>query len=415
MSYDLLHGTRIIESAAFIAAPLAGLTLAQYGAEVIRIDAIGGGIDYRRLPLAPNGRSLYWTSLNKMKRSIAVDIRNPEGRELVAALVTAPGPGGGVLLTNIATPWLDPATLSKQRADLVSCIIEGNADGTTAVDYTINCATGLPMLTGPGSQDRPVNHTLPAWDVACALQASTALLAALLRRQAGGAGAAIRIALSDVAFSTLSHLGFLTEAQIAPEARRSIGNDIYGAFGRDFASADGRRVMVAAISSRQWTSLVKACDMADAIAAIETATGLDFADEAQRYEGRDIIGALVKRWCEARPYSEVAETFDRHGVCWGKYQSMGEAVRSDPRISGVETIFERIDTEGVGGHLAAGSTARIAGQARQPTRAAPMLGADTDAVLSEVLGLNAAGIGRLHDRGIVAGPLKADPFAATLR
>src|ERR1700738_4216936 len=92
---------RVVESSAFIAAPLAGLTLAQFGADVIRVDMIGGGIDYGRLPLMPSGRSLYWTALNKGKRSIAVDLRRPEGRELVADLATSGGDGGGVLLTNI--------------------------------------------------------------------------------------------------------------------------------------------------------------------------------------------------------------------------------------------------------------------------------------------------------------------------
>ena len=69
MTYPLLNGLRVIESSAFIAAPLAGLTLAQFGADVIRVDMIGGGIDYGRLPRMPSGRSIYWTGLNKAKRS----------------------------------------------------------------------------------------------------------------------------------------------------------------------------------------------------------------------------------------------------------------------------------------------------------------------------------------------------------
>ncbi len=413
MTHDLLAGARVVESSAFIAAPLAGLTLAQFGADVIRVDAIGGGIDYRRLPLMPGGRSLYWTSLNKQKRSLAVDLRRPEGRELVAALATAPGPGGGILLTNIATPWLDPAKLAAKRADLISCIIEGNPDGTTAVDYTINCATGLPLITSGGSHGHPVNHALPAWDVTCAHQAATGIVAALLRRNATGAGSALRIALADVAFSTLSHLGMLTEAELIPEERPSIGNHIYGAFGHDFGTADGQRVMVAAISSRQWSSLVKACGIGQAIAGIEQALDLDFADETDRYEGRDIIAALVRRWTEARSLVEVAETFDREGVCWGKYQSLQAAARVDPRLSSANPVFERIATELVGAHRTAGSATRIANSARRPASPAPLLGADTDAVLAEVMGLSPGQIGKLHDQGIVAGPDKADPFVRT--
>ena len=104
MTYSFLKDLRVIESSAFIAAPLAGLALAQFGAQVIRVEMIGGGIDYARMPRMPRddggqGRSFYWTALNKGKRSIAIDLRRPEGRELIQALATAPGPEAGVLLT----------------------------------------------------------------------------------------------------------------------------------------------------------------------------------------------------------------------------------------------------------------------------------------------------------------------------
>ncbi len=77
MHLNLLNGLRVVESSAYIAAPLAGMTMAQFGADVIRIDLIGGGIDYARLPVMSGGRSLYWTGLNKGKRSFAVDFRRP--------------------------------------------------------------------------------------------------------------------------------------------------------------------------------------------------------------------------------------------------------------------------------------------------------------------------------------------------
>jgi 2-methylfumaryl-CoA isomerase len=409
LSYELLAGARVIESSAFIAAPLAGLTLAQLGADVIRVDAIGGGMDYRRLPLMPGGRSLYWTGLNKSKRLLAVDLRQPEGRELVAALATAPGSKSGLLLTNIPVPWLSHEALSRLRPDVISCVIEGNPDGSSALDYTVNCATGYPAMTGNGSTSSPVNHAMPAWDIACGLQAAAAIAAALLRRQETGEGSALRIALSDVAFATLSHLGLLAEAELLGQDRPSIGNDIYGAFGRDFPTRDGRRIMIAAISLKQWKSLVAACGLARQIEAVESATGLDFLSEADRFRGRDLIGALVKLWCEVRTLSEIAEPFVRHGVCWGEYKTVRELLASDPRVSPANPLFERIATAGVGEHLAAGASVRIAGQPRAAIDPASYLGTDTDEVLAEVLGLSSQAIGQLHDRGIVAGPEK-DPF-----
>ena len=91
----VLEGMRIIEGSAFVAAPLGGMTLGQLGADVIRFDAIGGGLDYGRWPVTDEGVSFFWTGLNKAKRSIQVDLRNPDGRDLIVQLITAPGPEAG--------------------------------------------------------------------------------------------------------------------------------------------------------------------------------------------------------------------------------------------------------------------------------------------------------------------------------
>jgi 2-methylfumaryl-CoA isomerase len=412
MTYPLLNRLRVIESSAFIAAPLAGLTLAQYGADVIRVDMVGGGIDYLRMPRMPHpqgrGRSLYWTALNKGKRSVAVDLRRPEGRELVQALVTAPGPEAGVLLSNIGVPWLAHELLAQRRADLISCIIQGNGDGSTAVDYTVNSATGYPAITGGGSRERPVNHVLPAWDIACAYQAAFAVAAAVDRRRRTGEGAQLQLALSDMAFTTLSNLGVLAEAELLQQERPSLGNHLYGAFGRDFGTADGGRIMVAAISQGQWQALLAACGIGEACAALEQQTGLDFSDEAQRFEARDAIAALLEPWFTARPQAEAEQALQQHKVCWGRYSSAGELLAGDPRVSLANPVFERIDTPGIGEHLAAGATVRMPALAREATAPAPLLGTHTDEVLHELLGLDGAAIGRLRDAGVVAGP-ERDP------
>ncbi len=402
---------RVIESSAFVAAPLAGLTLAQFGADVIRVEMIGGGIDYGRLPLMPSGRSLYWTGLNKAKRSIAIDLRRPAGRELVQALVTSDGENGGVLLTNIASKWLAHSDLADRRPDLISCTIEGNQDGSTAVDYTVNCAAGYPAMTGAGSIDAPVNHVLPAWDIACAFQAAFAIVSAADRRRRTGKGAELRIALSDVAFSMVSHLGVAAEAELLGETRPAIGNYIYGAFGRDFATADGKRVMVAAISTGQWKALVAACSIEAEVAALQQRCGLDFDREADRYHGRDAIAALVEPWCAARGFVEVEALFNQHRVCWGQYRTTTDLLANDHRVSLTNPIWERIETIGVGSHHAAGTPIRAQGESRRAMTPAPLLGQHTDEVLLDVLGLDSGAVGRLHDAGIVAGA-ERDPTVA---
>jgi 2-methylfumaryl-CoA isomerase len=91
----LLRGLRVVKGSAFVAAPLGGLTLAQLGADVIRFDTIGGGLDHQRWPVTRDGVSLYWAGLNKGKRSVAIDLSRAEGREPATALITARGDGAG--------------------------------------------------------------------------------------------------------------------------------------------------------------------------------------------------------------------------------------------------------------------------------------------------------------------------------
>ena len=85
--YDILSGLKIVEVSSFVASPTAGLYCAQFGAEVIRVDQVGGGPDYRRWPVTEGNDSLYWENLNRAKKSVALDLSKPEGRELLQALV----------------------------------------------------------------------------------------------------------------------------------------------------------------------------------------------------------------------------------------------------------------------------------------------------------------------------------------
>src|SRR5260370_24011642 len=249
----VLEGLRIVEGSAFVAAPLGGMTLAQLGADVIRFDAVRGGIDHARWPVAPDGTSLFWRGMNKGKRSIAVDLRRPEGRELVTALIAAPGPDAGLFLTNFpAAGWLSYERLSAGRDDLIMLSLTGNPDGSTAVDYTINPATGFPAVTGDGA--RPVNHVLPAWDVAPALTLAAGLPAPDRHPGRTGQGRHVTVSLADVAFAVMGDLGYLAQAQVGG-GRPALGNDLYGAFRRGLTTADGRRIMVVAITAGQSPAL----------------------------------------------------------------------------------------------------------------------------------------------------------------
>ena len=104
----ILSGMRVVEGSAFVAAPLGGMTLAQLGADVIRFDMIGGGLDYERWPVTADGTSLFWAGLNKGKRSIAVDLRSPRGQQILTDLICAPGDDNGEGFRASRPPRLTP-------------------------------------------------------------------------------------------------------------------------------------------------------------------------------------------------------------------------------------------------------------------------------------------------------------------
>ena len=402
--YDLLSGLTVVEAAAFVAGPTGGLYMAQMGATVIRIDPIGGGPDYRRWPLAPGQNdSLYWEGLNKGKRSIQIDLSRPEGRELAVALAAAPGDDRGLFLTNFPVDgFLSHARLAAHRADIITARIMGWADGKPALDYTVNAAVGVPDMTGPVGDARPVNAVLPAWDLLGGAWAAFALVPALQRRRQTGQGAEIRVPLSDLAATSLSHLGFAAEALLMGDRGR-LGNDLFGAFGRDFACADGARVYLVAITPKQWRGLVQALALADAVAAVEAATAADFAaDEGARFTHRAALFPLFEAALAARTLAELGPLLDAAGVTWGPYQTLGHAVRHDARLFTANPQFQAISHPSGLIYPAAGPAATLAGEARGRVQPAPHLGADTDVVLAEHLGLDSGAIARLHDQGLVA-------------
>ena len=397
-----LTGMTVIEVSAFIAAPYAGLTLAQMGAEVIRIDPIGGGLDYNRWPVTDDGTSLYWAGLNKGKKSVTLNVRDPKGRELAHALMTAAGPGNGIVVTNLpARGWLDFEGLKAMRDDLIMVNIVGRRDGSVALDYTVNARAGFPLVTGPVGTEGPVNHVMPVWDVVTALAASNAVLVADRHRRDTGEGQYVRIALADSAFAVLSHLGYVAEAQINGTDRPATGNHVFGTFGCDFPTSDGRRIMITAFTPRHWSALVEATGLEERFAALAAEKGVNLAKEEERYALRETIEAELAPWFADRSLDEIGKALDAVGACWGPYQTFRQAVAEDPDLSAENPMFEEIDQPGIGRYLAAGSFIDFSGIPRDPVAPAPTLGNNTESVLSEKLGLTDSDLGALKDAKVI--------------
>lgn len=397
-----LEGLRVLECSSFVAGPSGCLTLAMLGADVVKVDPIGGPADINRWPVSSRtGQSLFWSSLNRGKRSAAVDLRSPEGRELVVALATRPGPNGGLVVdNNVGRPWLTYESLATRRPDLIQVHIQGYNDGRPAVDYTVNAEVGVPGMTGPVGSADPVNHVVPAWDLLTGMTAVTGLLAALRRRDLSGEGSYIALALADVALAGVASMGWLAEA-VEQGDRPRHGNHLYGAFGHDFATSDRHRVMVVALTVRQWRNLVEVTGTERVFRALEEAAEVDLSLETDRFRMRETIAAVMRPWFAARSVDQVTHELDEAHVLWSRYRTMSETIHElakDP----VTSVVTEIDQPGIGAVTSARSPLRLGGDWTEP-RPAPRFGQDTDQVLGEVLGLSDGEIAGLHDRGVVAG------------
>ncbi|WIX80413.1 CoA transferase [Amycolatopsis carbonis] len=382
-----------MEVATYVAAPSGGLALARLGADVIRIDPLGGASDHHRWPLAPGGGSLYWTGLNKGKRSVAVDLRSPRGQELVTALVTE----RGTLLDNtVGWGWLADERLRASRPDLVHVRVQGRPDGGPALDYTVNAAVGVPDLTGPAGLSGPVNHQLPAWDLLTGSQAVNAVLAGLLHRAATGEGSYAEVALSDVALGAVADLGWLGEAQLRGQDRPKQGNHIYGSFGTSFRTADGGHVIVVAMTRRQWRALQEATGTAEVLARLGERAGLDLDLEENRYRLRDELVGVLAPWFAERDVEAVTKAFADTSVLWQRYRSLTEVA-----AAGDEPLLDEVDQPGIGPVVAARSAVRWPAAAPEAVESAPALGADTEAVLADELGLGQVEIAILVDEGVI--------------
>lgn len=394
--YPLLSGLTVIEASSFVASPTAGLYLAQMGATVIRVDQIGGGPDYNRWPQAGNGRSLYWENLNRAKLSVALDLGRAEGRAVLQRLVRS----AGLFVTNFpVNGFLSHATLAAGREDLITVRVMGRADGGPALDYTVNAAVGFPDLTGVGPG--PVNHVLPAWDLLTGAYAAFALLAALRQRDATGAGGEVCVPLADVAIGTVANLGMLAEVLTTGTDRERLGNTVYGAFGRDFVTRDARRLMLLALTPKQWRGLVEVLDLSKPVARIEEERKVSFAsDEGLRFTHRDALFPLVEAAVASRDYVPLSQALETAGCCWGPYQTMREAAQDATLVRDNQMFGESHNPSGAH-YPAAGSFATIPQLERGAPRSAPELGQDSDAVLGELLGASTSDLAEWRQQGIV--------------
>jgi crotonobetainyl-CoA:carnitine CoA-transferase CaiB-like acyl-CoA transferase len=399
-----LEGLKVVELARILAGPWAGQTLADLGADVVKVERPGAGDDTRAWgpPFleGENGERLdsaYYYSCNRGKRSLAVDFERPEGREIIRKLAA----GADVLIENfktggLAKHGLDYASLREINPRLVYCSITGfGHDGPYAArpgyDFLIQGMGGMMDLTGEPDRE-PQKVGVAVADIFTGVYAVVAIQAALARRAITGQGGEIDMALLDTQVGILANQAL--NYFVSGYSPRRMGNAHPNLVPYQvFQAADGPLV-IATGNTRQSRDL---CRVAGLAALAEDPR---YADNAGRVRNREsFIGALSEAIARM-PRAILLAELEAANVPAGPINTIAEAF-ADPQVV-LRKVRVDLPATGARGGLAPAVRAPITldGETFAAGAAAPRLGEHTSAVLAE-LGFATAEIGALRERGVV--------------
>ncbi len=399
-----LSGVRVVDLSQFEAGPAATQLLGWLGAEIIKVERPGGGEQGRRARRRPDGSDgLRWMLLNANKSSITLDMKDPRGRELLEALLRE----ADVLVENFGPGAMERLGFSEERVaelnpKLVYARVKGFGAGEfenfVSVDPIAQATAGAMSLTGP-ADGPPTKVGMNVADAGTALHAAVGILAALHHRTRTGLGQVVRVNLQD-SVANMCRVAFAQplEAEVA-SARTGNSYNQSTPSGLYPCAPGGPNdycliytIITEPEGTRQWHGILRAMNREDLVPDPR------FATAAARRQNAEIVDELVSAWTQTRSKRDVMRALLAQGVPAGAVNDTLEVTR-DPDFIGRHMVVEVA-------HPSQGAVPMIGmpitlTSSPSPTTPAPELGAQTDAVLTRLLGLSTADIADLRSAGIV--------------
>jgi crotonobetainyl-CoA:carnitine CoA-transferase CaiB-like acyl-CoA transferase len=395
-----LAGVRILDLTHMLSGPYAGMILADLGAETIKIEPLQG--EGTRALLANDrdnslhGMGAYFLTLNRNKKSVAIDLKSESGRGVFNRLVEA----SDIVLSNFGAGvpqrlGLDFETLSRINPRIITCTVTGFGStgpgaNRPAFDQVAQAAGGGMSITGP-DRDHPVRAGIPVGDLGGGMFGVMGVLAALYERERSGLGQHVDIAMVDCQISMLNYMA--TMHFLSGEEPYPIGNAHFVHVPYDtFRCADGF-IVIAVITDNFWQNLkqVVACAAFD---------DPKFDGQPGRWEGRDFINQKLNDILGQDTCAHWLGKLEAQRIPCSPVNSFSQAL-ADPQTLHRNMVVELHHPDGASTR-GPGNPIKLSRSSEESFSPAPLLGADTDAVLTEVLGMTGTEIRDLKTQGAVA-------------
>ena len=391
----LLEGIRVIDFGRFIAAPYSAMLLADFGADVIRVERREGGEDRRVGPIIESGEGGLYLNLNRNKRAITLDLSHPLSGAVVRRLVES----ADVVIVNLPIDLmrrlgLDYESLKTIKPEIILVMAsafgpDGPYSNRVGFDGVAQAMSGAMSLTGP--EGEPVRSIVSWADYGTALHAAFGVMAALYHRQATGRGQLIDVSL--LATSVMFMLPLLAERQVTGIVRRQQGNTSYYTAPSDTYRTRTGWIIVPTIGDqmfRRWARLVGREDLID---------DPRLSDDLSRGNNSDVINRVMSEWCAARTRAEAIAELEAARVPCGPVYELDEVI-SDPQVE-ARGLLRNMDMPGASKAVPlAPAPLRMSETASELRRAAPALGEHTDEVLGE-LGFSTEEVAALREQRVI--------------
>ncbi|MFE4700283.1 CaiB/BaiF CoA transferase family protein [Streptomyces sp. NPDC056738] len=390
-----LEGITVVAVEQAVAAPFATRQLADLGARVVKIERIDGGDFARGYDTAAQGLASHFVWCNRGKESVALDLKDPRGLDVVRRLVA----DADVFVQNLAQGaaarlGLDAATLCAEHPRLIAVDVSGYGPsgpyaGKRAYDMLVQCEAGLVSVTG--TPEQPVKAGIPAADIAAAMYAFSGVLAALVRRGTTGRGGPIEVSMLDALAEWMGHPLHHAMHDGTPPARTGLAHAVIVPYDV-YSTADGGRVLLSVQNDREWRRLAQ-----QVVGRPETADDPRFATNAARVAHRETVDALVAEALGKLGADEAVARLEAAGIACARLRDVTE-VAEHPQLA-ARNRWREVGSP-VGPLRALLPPITLPGGEEARMGPVPRLGEHTGSVL-RALGMTDADVAELRRDGVV--------------